>query len=364
MKVIISGGGTAGHINPGLAIASHLSQKHQAEILFIGTEKGMENRLIPKAGWPMKHIEVSGLIRKLTLKNVIVIKQFITAVSKAKKMIKEFNPDVVIGTGGYVCAPVLFAAHSLHIPTLIHEQNVIPGVTVKLAARYADSICISFADTTKFLKPAYAEKCVLTGNPIRGEMLTGDYHAARKQLGLDERPFVLAFGGSLGATRLNNAVIDFLNTENTDGFQLMLGTGQRYYDEVTSKIKTDNPSVRIMPYINQMDLVMTAADLVIGRSGALTISELCALGKPSLLIPSPNVAHDHQTVNAKSMENAGCSIMIPDSELTGKRLYDTISNIIKDPDRLSIMSAKAKKIAIIDGAERISQATLSIIKNK
>ncbi|MBE7036098.1 MAG: undecaprenyldiphospho-muramoylpentapeptide beta-N-acetylglucosaminyltransferase [Ruminococcaceae bacterium] len=364
MKVIISGGGTAGHINPGLAIASHLSAEHQADILFIGTEKGMENRLIPKAGWPIKHIEVSGLIRKLTFKNFTVIKQFITAISKAKKIIKEFQPDVVIGTGGYVCAPVLFAAHSLKIPTLIHEQNVIPGVTVKLAAKFSDCICISFADTTKFLKPAYAEKCVLTGNPIRGEMLEGNYIEARKQLGLDDRPFVVAFGGSLGAARLNDAVIDFLNTEKTNGFQFMLGTGQRYYDEVKEKIKTNNPSVYIEPYINQMDLVMTAADLVIGRSGALTISELCALGKPSILIPSPNVAHDHQTVNAKSMENAGCSVMIPDSELTGKRLYDAITEIIGDSDRMSVMAGKAKTIAITNGAERICDEAIARIKKK
>lgn len=362
MKVIISGGGTAGHINPGLAIASHLASEYNADIMFIGTEKGMENRLIPNAGWKMRHVEVSGLIRKLTLKNISVIKQFVTAISKAKKIIREFQPDIVIGTGGYVCAPVLFAAHSLKIPTLIHEQNVIPGVTVKLAARISDCICISFADTTKYLKPVYANKCLLTGNPIRSEMLVGDYHTARKQLNLDDRPFVVAFGGSLGAARLNEAVIQFLNTENTEGFQFMLGTGQRYYDDVKSKIVKESSSVEIQPYINQMDLIMTAADLVIGRSGALTISELCALGKPSILIPSPNVAHDHQTVNAKSMENAGCSVMISDSELTGTHLFNTINEIISQPEKMNIMSAKAKEIAITDGASRIGNAALSLIK--
>ncbi len=362
MKVIISGGGTAGHINPGLAIASYFASEYDAEILFIGTEKGMENRLIPNAGWNIRHIEVSGLIRKLTIKNLTVIKQFVTAISKAKKIIREFQPDIVIGTGGYVCAPVLFAAHSLKIPTLIHEQNVIPGVTIKLAARIADSICISFSDTTKYLKPAYADKCVLTGNPIRSEMLNGDYYDARRQLNLDDRPFVVAFGGSLGAARLNEAVIQFLNTENMENFQFMLGTGQRYYDEVKSRITTESSSVEIKPYINQMDLIMTAADLVIGRSGALTISELCALGKPSILIPSPNVAHDHQTVNARSMENAGCSVMLADSELSGKNLYNAINEIISNPDKMAVMAAKAKEIAITDGASRIGKAALAIIK--
>ncbi len=363
MKIIISGGGTAGHINPALAIASQFVLEHKAEVLFIGTEKGLESQLVPKAGWPIQYIKVSGLIRKLTLKNIMVLQQFFTAIKHAKKIIKEFQPDVVIGTGGYVCAPVLFAAHSLKIPTVIHEQNVIPGVTVKLAAPQADCICISFNDTKKYLKEKLAAKCILTGNPIRREMLEIDYHAARKQLNLDERPFVVAFGGSLGAARLNEAVTDLLNNEDTSRFQFLLGTGQRYYEDIKAKIKNINKAIRIEPYIHQMDVVMAAADVVIGRAGALTVSELCALGKPSILIPSPNVAHDHQTHNAKSLVNAGCALMICDRELTGKTLYRSICEIIENPQQTAMMAAKAKKAGITDGAKRICDAALALLKH-
>lgn len=361
MKVIISGGGTAGHINPALAAAGHFKREKNAEILFIGTEKGLENKLVPKAGFNIRYIEVAGLIRKLTPKNFLVLKKFLTAISHSKKILREFQPDLVIGTGGYVCAPVLFAAHALKIPAVIHEQNVIPGVTVKMAAKIADLICISFPETTKYMKPAYAEKCRLTGNPIREEMLSLSREEARKKLNLDHRPFIVAFGGSLGAQKLNQAVVDLFNTENTDRFQFLLGTGQRYYDEVKNAVAQKTPSIRIEPYINDMDAVMTAADLVIGRSGALTISELCALGKPSVLIPSPNVAHDHQTYNAKSMEKAGCALVIPDAELDGKQLYSAISKLISEPDRLAKMSEKARSIGITDGAKRICDLACDLL---
>ncbi len=361
MKVLLSGGGTAGHINPALAAASHLAREKGADILFIGTKKGLESKLVPDAGWPIRYIEVSGLIRRLTLKNLTVARQFVTAIGHAKKMIREFGPDVVIGTGGYVCAPVLFAAHALKIPTVIHEQNVIPGVTVKMAAGLSDSICISFPETTGYLKPACAKKCVLTGNPIREEMLQIDRSAARRRLGLDERPFIVAFGGSLGASRLNDAVVGLLNTADTGRFQFMLGTGQRFYAQVCGQIKKQDDAIRIVPYIEHMDLVMAAADVVIGRAGALTVSELCALGKPAILIPSPNVAHDHQTYNAKSMEKAGGALVIPDGELNEKRLYDAILSIIEHPARAAVMAEKAKSAGITDGAKRICDAALSLL---
>ncbi len=361
MKVIISGGGTAGHINPALAAAGHLAREKQAEILFIGTEKGLESRLVPQAGYDISYIEVSGLIRRLTLKNFLVLKQFATAISRSKKIIRDFKPDLVIGTGGYVCAPVLFAAHSLGISTVVHEQNVVPGVTVKLAASSCDMICISFPETTKYLKPAQAKKCVLTGNPIREEMLEISRETARASLGLDNRPFIVAFGGSLGAARLNAAVTDFLNTADTSRFQFMLGTGQRFYDNVKSKITKQEDSIRIVPYINQMDVVMAAADLVIGRAGALTVSELCALGKPSILIPSPNVAHDHQTYNAKSVSDAGGAMFLLDATLDGEKLEQAINKLLSEPQALNQMALKAKQLGITDGAKRICDAACKLI---
>ncbi len=364
MRAIISGGGTAGHINPALATAGRLAKEHGAEILFIGTKKGLESTLVPKAGWDICYIQVSGLIRRLTLKNFLVIKQFLTAISHCKKIIKDFRPDVVIGTGGYVCAPVLFAAHALGIPTLVHEQNVIPGVTVKMTAKSVDSLCISFPETTGYLKPACAEKCVLTGNPIREEMLTVDKESARKKLNLDDRPFIVSFGGSLGAERLNQAAISFINENKTANVQFLLGTGQRYYDTVKSTITNNDPAISVVPYIDNMDTVMAAADLIIGRAGALTVSELCAMGKPSILVPSPNVAHDHQTYNAKSVENAGGAVLIPDCEYTGDRLTAVLCELLQNPDRLTDMSQRAKTIGITDGTKRICDVACKLAESK
>ncbi|MBE7021643.1 MAG: undecaprenyldiphospho-muramoylpentapeptide beta-N-acetylglucosaminyltransferase [Ruminococcaceae bacterium] len=361
MKVLLSGGGTAGHVNPALAAADHLKRTKHAEILFIGTERGMESRLVPEAGFPISYIEVSGLIRRLTLKNFAVLAQCITAYKRAKKMIKEFQPDVVIATGGYVCAPVVFAAHSLKIPVVIHEQNVIPGVTVKLAAAQADKICISFPETKSHLKPGYEEKCVLTGNPIRKSLFQIDREEARAQLGLDNRPFVVAFGGSLGADRLNAAVTELLNTTDTSSFQLLLGTGQRYYEQVNQQVKNQGTNIRIEPYINRMDLVLAAADVVIGRAGALTVSELSALGKPAILIPSPNVAHDHQTYNAKSLEKAGAALVIPEAELCGSRLEKALRDIIAHPEQQARMAENARRIGITDGTERICDAACALL---
>ncbi len=364
MKVLLSGGGTAGHINPALAAAGYLSQTHGAEILFIGTEKGLESKLVPKAGYPIRYIKVSGLRRSLTLENLSVLKQFIVAIGHAKKILKEWKPDVVIGTGGYVCAPVLFAAYSLKIPTVIHEQNVIPGVTVKLTAKGADKICISFPETTDYLKPGLTHKCVLTGNPIRGEMLTIDKAEARKKLGLDSRPFIVAFGGSLGAQALNNAMIGLLNRSDIGAFQFMLGTGQRYFDAVSNEIKQTDDSIRVVPYIDNMDEVMAAADVVIGRAGALTVSELSVLGKPAVLVPSPNVAHDHQTYNAKSLEKAGCAIVVAEKDLTADSLYNAVTSIVSNPETAAKMSENAKSFGIKDGTERIADAALSLIQSK
>lgn len=364
MKVLLSGGGTAGHINPALAAAGYLSRTKGAEILFIGTEKGLESKLVPKAGYPIRYIKVSGLCRSLSLENLSVLKQFIVAIGHAKKILKEWKPDVVIGTGGYVCAPVLFAAYSLKIPTVIHEQNVIPGVTVKLTAKKADKICISFPETTKYLKPELAHKCVLTGNPIRGEMLSINKTEARKKLGLDSRPFIVAFGGSLGAEALNHAMTGLLNRKDIGAYQFMLGTGQRYFDSVMKEIKQTDTSIRVVPYIDNMDEVMAAADVVIGRAGALTVSELAVLGKPAVLVPSPNVAHDHQTYNARSLEKAGCAALVLEKDLTADSLYSAVMSIVSNPEKAALMSEKAQSFGIKDGTERIANAALSLIQSK
>lgn len=366
MKVIISGGGTAGHINPALAIADRLSSVYNAEILFIGTEKGLESDLVPKAGFKIEYIEVMGLIRKLTPKNITVIKKYISAIGKCKKIIRDFKPDVVIGTGGYVCAPVINAAHTLGIPTLIHEQNVIPGVTVKMCASICDSLLISFPDTVKYLKASFKDKCVLTGNPIRESMLKTEKEIARKELGLDERPLVVIFGGSLGASIISNTTAELINSYDLSKIQLIFGTGKRYYASVLDKI-SDKPlgySIKVVPYINNMETVLPAADLVISRAGALTVSELTAMGTPSVLIPSPNVAHNHQTFNARALEEANAAVMLPETELNKETLYNTIFDILNDKDKLLKMSENAKKAGITDGTQKICDKVLELIESR
>lgn len=363
MRVLISGGGTAGHINPALAIAGYFQKYHNAEILFIGTQKGLESTLVPKAGFAMKTVVVEGLIRSLTPKNIAVVYHFLQAVSDCKKIIRTFSPDLVIGTGGYVCAPVMFAAHRMHIPTVIHEQNVIPGVTIKMAARFADVLAVSFADTSKYFKPAIAEKCVLTGNPLRENMLEISYEEARARLGLDSRPFIVSLGGSLGARALNRAAADFVNDTDTGEFQFLAGCGKRYYEETLAMVKQEKLSeqIRFVPYIYNMEEVLPAADLVIARAGALTVSELTALGRPAILIPSPNVAHNHQEMNARSLEKNGAARVILERELTSERLKQEIADLIFDEKKRSTMSERSKQLGILDGTKRICDAAMALL---
>ncbi len=366
MRAIVSGGGTAGHINPALAIAGHLKKYHNADVLFIGTKKGLESTLVPRAGYKMETVVVEGLIRKLTLKNIAVLYHFVKAVSDCKKIIKKFKPDVVIGTSGYVCAPVMYAAHRLGIPTIIHEQNVIPGFTVKVSAPFVDCLAISFEETKKYFKPEIVKKCLLTGNPLRENMLDVSYEQARERLGLDTRPFVVSLGGSLGARAVNEAIAEFINNTETDSIQLLAGTGKRYYEETLAKINAEKikDNVKIEPYIYNMEEVMPAADVVIARAGALTVSELTALGRPAILIPSPNVAHNHQEYNAKSLQDKGAAVMILEKELTAERLTEEISSLINNTQKNRKMSEASKNMGIVDGTSRICDKVLELIDKK
>ena len=363
MRAIVSGGGTAGHINPALAIAGHLKKYHNAEVLFIGTKKGLESTLVPRAGYNMETVVVEGLIRKLTLKNIAVLYHFVKAVSDCKKIIKKFKPDVVIGTSGYVCAPVMYAAHKLGIPTIIHEQNVIPGFTVKVSAPFVDCLAISFEETKKYFKPEIIKKCLLTGNPLRENMLDISYEQARERLGLDSRPFVVSLGGSLGARTVNEAIAEFINNTDTNSIQLLAGTGKRYYEETLAKINAEKikDNIKIEPYIYNMEEIMPAADVVIARAGALTVSELTALGRPAILIPSPNVAHNHQEYNAKSLQDKGAAVMILEKELSAERLTEEISSLINNTQKSRKMSEASKNMGITDGTSRICSKVLELI---
>ncbi len=355
MKVIFAGGGTGGHINPAISIADYAkSQDKDFEALFIGTLRGLESKLVPKSGYDIKYIDIAGFNRKNLLKNVSVIKKLIKSRIDCRRIIREFNPDCVVCTGGYVSGPVIMAAAKEKIPSLIHEQNVYPGLTVKGSEKYVQYLAVSFDETVNLMNAK--EKCVVTGNPIRTEILEADKSEARKKLGID-KPFVLVFGGSLGAKKINDTMIDVIPKLNEKGgIKLLFGTGDRNYDEVNAKVKSlgiDTPDIEVVSYIDNMSEVMSAADVVIARSGAITVSELAALGKPAILIPSPNVVRNHQEQNAREFEKNNAAAVITEDELTADALYTKITTMLENETALSDMSDNLKKMAKTDALPKI-----------
>lgn len=368
MKVLLAGGGTAGHINPALAIAGYIKErKPDTQFLFVGNKGGMEETLVSQAGYDMKLIVISGFSRKISPKgfvdNVKTVKRTISSSIDAKKIIKDFDPDICIGTGGYVSGPVIRAAAKLKIPTIIHEQNAYPGITNKMLAKLVDKVMLAVPDAKKhFDKKA---DFAVTGNPIRGKILTANKEEARKKLGLDERPVVLSFGGSLGARKVNEAVSGLVARSGKDGKYQHIHAygkfGHWFPDLVKEKgtdiSKCDNLDVR--DFINDMDVCMAAADLVICRAGAITLSEVQAMGKPAILIPSPNVAENHQYHNAMALVNAGAADIIEEKDLTDELLISKADALLSNPQKMAEFEKNARKTAIIDANDRI----YSVIKN-
>ncbi|MCD8048183.1 MAG: undecaprenyldiphospho-muramoylpentapeptide beta-N-acetylglucosaminyltransferase [Clostridia bacterium] len=357
MRVLLSGGGTAGHINPAIAIAKYIKQKEpESEFLFIGTEHGLEKTLVPREGFEIKFVEVMGLVRKITPKNLKVLKCFVSSRIEAGKIVEEFKPDIVIGTGGYACTPAVYAAQKRGIPSVIHEQNVVPGLAIKMLAKRADVTAISFADTESHVE---ANATALTGNPLRPSLFEKvDVEAVRESLGFLDEPLVLLFGGSLGAERMNDALIDMI-AEGFGGFNLIAATGEKHYEAVCARLKErdvdleETKNLSLVPYIYNMDKVLGAADLVVSRAGAITVSELCALGKPSVLIPSPYVAHNHQEMNARYLEKNGAASVLLEKDLSGAALRGAIENALSDAEKLDEMASSAAKIGITDACEKI-----------
>ena len=362
MRVIFAGGGTAGHINPALAIAGYLKQKQpDAEILYVGNKGGMEERLVPKAGFKFKSIRVSGFSRQKNIKaiaaNVKTVTKAVAATNACKKIIDEFKPDICIGTGGYVSGPVMRAAISKGVPVLIHEQNAFPGVANKMLSGKAAAVMLAIADAQKYMK----EGCnfVVTGNPVRSEIITADKAASRRLLGLDERPVVLSFGGSLGAQKVNEACAYIIARSGKDGrYQHMHAYGQygQWFPDLVKEKGTDIskcPNLDIREYIDNMPTCLAAADIVVCRAGAITISEIQAQGKPAVFIPSPNVAENHQFHNAMALVEKQAGELIEEKDLTGELLAEKIDMIVSDQKRLAEYSENAHKMAIIDANERI-----------
>lgn len=349
MRVLISGGGTAGHINPAIAIAKYFCKKDSnTKILFVGTANGMEQRLVPKEGFDIVNIDVSGIKRSLTPENLKIILKAVKSVGDSKKIISDFKPDIVIGTGGYVCGPVLLAASKMKIPTIIHEQNVPPGMVVNMLTSRVDITAISFTDTKKLLKKP--RRVELTGNPIRESILSiGEKH--------DEKPLVMISGGSLGAKKINDALMELLSLPGQEYYNICASVGERYYEGFVKEMHengiTNSEGKEILPYIHNMDDILSRSSLAVTRAGAITVSELCAIGKPAIVIPSPNVVHDHQTINARFMEKMGAAVVITEDKLSGKKLAEEIFSLLKNKEQLSKMSEAGKKIGITDATAAI-----------
>lgn len=366
-KIIISGGGTGGHIYPGITIAREILQIEEAEILFVGTPLGMEAKIIPQEGFDFFGISSSGLKRNLSFENFKTVFKTFGSVWKAKKLIKSFKPDVVVGTGGYVCGPVLLAAALSGIPTLIQEQNVIPGITNKILSRFVDKIALGYEDAKFRFK--YPEKCIYTGNPVRREIIDAKREESRQKLNIDKNAFmVLIAGGSRGARAINNAMIEVHNHfKNTENLCLYHVTGDKEYENVMNVLnsggeKKYGKSSIIVGYQHDMPTALAASDLVIYRAGAIGLAELAAKELPSILIPYPYASEDHQTYNARVFVAAGASKMIVDKHLTGKELIQDIEDLIANPDILRYMSEATKKVQKINAGQEIAKLVFELSK--
>ena len=368
MRVLIAAGGTAGHINPALAIAGAIKKADPAaEIHFAGRKEGMEYRLVTQAGYPFHHIEITGFQRKLSLNNIrrnlITLWNLALSGPKAKAMMKEVQPDLVIGCGGYVSG-----AAKKGIKTAIHEQNAFPGVTNKLLAPDVDIVFAAVPAAVE--KLGAPEKTQVVGNPVRPEVFekAGERDAIRAQLGAGDRTVILSFGGSLGARRVNEVVADLCAWEQKENKPVLHihATGQ-YGVELFKNLEKEKgfapgESLEVKEYINNMPELLAAADLVISRAGALTLAELEAEGRAAVLIPSPNVAENHQYYNAMELQKAGAAVVIEEKDLTGEKLISTVSGLLSEPGKLAAMGRNARSLSVDDSLDRIVDALLKLVK--
>lgn len=367
LRVIISGGGTGGHIFPAVSIANAIKAKRpDAEILFVGADGRMEMTRVPAAGYDIKGLPVRGLIRPLySPKNIGVMIDFMKSKSMVKKIIREFNPQVAVGVGGYASAPTLNAAYSMGIPCLIQEQNSYAGVTNKSLAKKAKKVCVAYEGMERFFP---AERIMLTGNPVRQGLLNKELVKAdcAASFGFTaERPLILVIGGSLGARTVNQSILQNLELIAKSDVQIVWQTGNYYSKAIAAELETKGrPSnLFVTDFISKMDEAYAAADLVISRAGASSISELCLLGKPSILVPSPNVAEDHQTHNAMALVNKGAALLVKDVEAVEKLIPLALKTVM-DNDKLQALGANAYKMAFKDSANVIADEVIKLAENE
>jgi UDP-N-acetylglucosamine--N-acetylmuramyl-(pentapeptide) pyrophosphoryl-undecaprenol N-acetylglucosamine transferase len=362
MRLMVSGGGTGGHIYPALALIKQVKQNEpNSQVLYVGTNKGLESKIVPDSGIDFKTIEIQGFKRSLSLENFKTIGLFLSSVVKARKMIKEFKPDVVLGTGGYVSGAVVFAASMMGIPTVIHEQNSVVGVTNKFLSKFVKKIAISFdAAATQFP----AKKVVLTGNP-RATEVAQITPSGLSQFGLsDEIPTVLIFGGSRGAEKINQVTMDTLGDLFERPYQTLFVTGRVHFDRLTKGMDLSKyqGKVAILPYIANMPEILANIEVIVGRAGATSLAEITSLGIPSILIPSPYVTNDHQTKNAMSLVERDAAEIIKESELTSEVLINKLDTLMLDHDFRNSMAANAKKIGQPQAAEKLYDVLKSVSK--
>ena len=365
LKFIVSGGGTGGHIFPAISIANALKKKRpDAEFLFVGAEGRMEMEKVPNAGYQIKGLPVSGFDRSNILKNISVLAKLFKSIRMAKQIVREFQPNVVIGVGGYASGPTLYAANSLHIPTVLQEQNSYAGVTNKLLAKKAAKICVAYDNMERFFPK---ESIILTGNPVRQDFLEVTPKAQEAfdffQFSSDKKT-LLIIGGSLGARTINQSVKEGLKKLNDSGVQVIWQTGKYYFEDIKKSVEgMELPNILITDFVKRMDYAYAVADLVVSRAGASSISELCLLGKPSILVPSPNVAEDHQAKNAQALSSKGAAVMIADVEARTK-MVDEALTLINDESRLQSLGNGARALAQLDSADRIADEILKLIKEE
>ncbi|WP_373520008.1 undecaprenyldiphospho-muramoylpentapeptide beta-N-acetylglucosaminyltransferase [Aquiflexum sp.] len=361
-RIMISGGGTGGHIYPAIAIANAWKEKHpDAEILFVGAEGKMEMQKIPEAGYKIEGLKIAGLQRSLSLSNLSFPFKLLGSINKSKKLLAEFGPSAVVGVGGYASGPLLYAAQGKGIPTLIQEQNSYAGLTNKLLAKKAKKICVAYPNMEKFFPK---DRIQYTGNPVRKDILDleGKKEKALNHFGLETgKKVLLVLGGSLGARTINQAVLADMKAFEEDGYQLLWQCGKFYYSDMAYKVKDARlQHIHVLEFIKEMDLAYAAADIVVSRAGALSVSELSLVGKPVVFVPSPNVAEDHQTKNAMAYVNAEAAVLLRDSEAVGK-LKIVIDQVMADTKKAETLGENIKAMAKPKAAEEIVEALTSIL---
>ena len=348
MKVLLSGGGTGGHVYPAIAIANKIKEENpDAEILFVGTEKGIESEIVPKYGYELKTVTVQGFKRKIDLDNVKRVVKLFKGLEQSRKLVKKFKPDIVIGTGGYVSGPVLFNAAMSKVPTVVHEQNSFPGVTNKILAKMVTTVLTSFEESHQRFPEGTRDKLVLTGNPVRKEILVARKSIARRNLGISEdKKMVLCYGGSGGSEEINEAMLLVIKNMVREDVAFIFATGKLYYNDFIKALGDIplKPYQRVMPYLDNMADGLAASDIVIGSAGAISLAEITALGKPSIIIPKAYTAENHQEYNAKSIESQGAGIAILEKDLTPERLNEVVFKLLGDKELLMDMANASKSI--------------------